>query len=134
MEYYAHTPNANEKWHLLEKHLSAVAELSKKFGAKCNAHEIAYWIGLWHDLGKFHPQFQKYLINCSCRKFTKSPDHVSAGVVWAAQFQHLLSFIIDGHHDGLKSRRDYENAFFKYERNKDQYEKTFEIIRNDNRC
>ena len=77
MPFHAHTPSKNsEKWHLLEYHLSKVAKLAEIFGDKFNAGKLAYYAGLWHDLGKYNPDFQKYLEQCdeASKSAEKAPN------------------------------------------------------------
>ena len=56
--YYAHTSGATGEWHKLADHLQAVAERARSFAEPFSAGEVAYWVGLLHDLGKFSPGFQ----------------------------------------------------------------------------
>lgn len=77
---FAHTKNPFGKKHDLIEHLKEVAELARKFAGKFNASDLGYWVGLWHDLGKFHPEFQAYLAN---QKTPRGPDHKGAGAVVA---------------------------------------------------
>jgi CRISPR-associated endonuclease/helicase Cas3 len=62
-EYYAHSENANKEKHLLSKHLRATADLMEKFSCISNYGQILKMTGLLHDLGKYQPAFQHYLIN-----------------------------------------------------------------------
>ncbi|MEN6620536.1 MAG: hypothetical protein ABFD50_03155 [Smithella sp.] len=50
-ELYAHTPNDKGEWHSLYKHLKDVGDLSQGFADKFRVGNLAYRIGLWHDLG-----------------------------------------------------------------------------------
>lgn len=61
----AHTPNGSGAWHLLEEHLRGTAERARSFAADISqeAASLAYQAGLWHDLGKAHPTFQRYLLD-----------------------------------------------------------------------
>ncbi len=60
--FAAHTPReAGGEWHLLSEHLQATAELARERAEKFAAGDLAYLAGLLHDLGKYNPQFQKYL-------------------------------------------------------------------------
>jgi CRISPR-associated endonuclease/helicase Cas3 len=58
---YAHSPNNVGQSHDLIAHLKSVAEKAAEFAGKFGAADFGYWAGLWHDLGKFHPDFQEYL-------------------------------------------------------------------------
>ena len=52
-ELYAHSINSQGQRHRLSDHLKEVASLAKKFADKFGAGELAYWVGLWRDLGKY---------------------------------------------------------------------------------
>jgi CRISPR-associated endonuclease/helicase Cas3 len=110
---WAHTPSEETgQWHKLEEHLRSVAETAKSFAQPFGAGDLAYWAGLWHDLGKFHPDFQKYLEDCdeAKRLGTRAPrpriDHKGAGTVTAAQHAGPLAFLVAGHHGGLHADGD----------------------------
>jgi CRISPR-associated endonuclease/helicase Cas3 len=63
--FAAHTPPKDSKtWHELKAHLSKVARRARKIAEKFGAGELGYYAGLWHDLGKYNPAFQKYLEQC----------------------------------------------------------------------
>ncbi|MCR4411139.1 MAG: CRISPR-associated helicase Cas3' [Thermoguttaceae bacterium] len=101
--HFAHSKNHAGVEHLLVQHLDAVAELARRFAARFDAGELAYWAGKWHDLGKFHPEFTKYLLSPDARR---GPDHSSAGMVYAWESLELLALVIGGHHAGLDSREN----------------------------
>lgn len=44
-----------------------------------------YWVELWHDIGKFAPAFQDYLVQCDgpLPHPPRGPDHKGAGSVGA---------------------------------------------------
>ncbi len=54
---WAHSENDRGSRHDLVAHLTSVAELAAGFAAGFGAADLAYWAGLWHDVGKFHPVF-----------------------------------------------------------------------------
>jgi CRISPR-associated endonuclease/helicase Cas3 len=99
----AHSENAAGRTHGLVEHLSAVADCAEAFAGKFGAGALARWAGLWHDLGKFHPDFQEYLKDPDARR---GPDHSSAGTVLAARHCDALAFLVAGHHAGLPSVDD----------------------------
>ncbi|NMM12164.1 MAG: CRISPR-associated endonuclease Cas3'' [Rhodoferax sp.] len=111
--------------HLLVDHLRAVADgaagFSKAFDSNGACARWAYLAGLWHDLGKYRPGFQRYL-----RQSDKPDDahiegkvggrektHSAAGALWALQAlekthgangklaARVLAYLIAGHHAGL---------------------------------
>ncbi|OIP28581.1 MAG: CRISPR-associated helicase/endonuclease Cas3 [Deltaproteobacteria bacterium CG12_big_fil_rev_8_21_14_0_65_43_10] len=85
-ELYAHTPNDEGKWHLLDKHLRDVAEIAQGFADKFCAGNLAYWIGLWHDLGKCNPKFQEYLKACQHNEWHEKVPHA----IWGAVLTYRL--------------------------------------------
>jgi CRISPR-associated endonuclease/helicase Cas3 len=85
----------------LREHLQNVAQLASDFAAKFGAADLGRWAGLWHDLGKFHPEFQRYL---RTRGAQRGPEHKAAGAITAEMYQPLLAFLVAGHHGGLSSR------------------------------
>lgn len=108
-EIYAHTPAiGSSTWHLLKEHLEAVATSSQQFATAFDAGEVAYWVGLWHDIGKCHHSFQTYLLNCHANPSAKhrGPDHKAAGTLLSIKHIELLAWLIQGHHGGLRSRKD----------------------------
>jgi CRISPR-associated endonuclease/helicase Cas3 len=104
---------AHSGGHLLADHLKAVAALASGFSQAFDAAEPtqrwAYLAGLWHDLGKYRPGFQRYL------QQTDNPDahiegkvggrektHSAAGALWAMQqlnqpgrpYGHILAYVL----------------------------------------
>lgn len=123
-EYWAHSGG-----HLLASHLRAVARLAAEFSSVFDAVEPTqrwtYLAGLWHDLGKYRPGFQKYV------RLADNPDahiegkvggrektHSAAGALWALRrleqthgpqgklAAHVLAYLIAGHHAGLADWND----------------------------
>ncbi len=62
--FYAHTPSNGGPWHDLIEHLECTSKAAGEKGAKFGAGEVARLAGLWHDIGKFNPEFQGYLRRC----------------------------------------------------------------------
>ena len=60
---YAHSANSYGQWHDLVQHLKKAAQLAEGFAEKIHCKDLGYWAGFWHDLGKFHQDFQAYLRN-----------------------------------------------------------------------
>lgn len=60
-DFYAHSPGPSGRWHPLVEHLVAVAEMARSFADAFGMGDLAYLVGLLHDLGKFNPEFQRYL-------------------------------------------------------------------------
>lgn len=122
-EYYAHTPmQGSNVWHDLPEHLERVAALSQENASKFGAGELGRLAGLWHDIGKFNPDFQKYLRECHEAELSggKPPrggsvPHAVYGAMHAARNAkeaevEWLVPVIQGHHIGLRSRDDYWEA------------------------
>lgn len=53
-EYYAHShpnfPQDKTKWHKLEDHLKATAELAREFAGPFRSKNWVYLAGLWRDV------------------------------------------------------------------------------------
>jgi CRISPR-associated endonuclease/helicase Cas3 len=99
-EYYAHSCNDVNQWHLLREHLASVADLAKSYVADWKGAEEAELAGLLHDLGKYGERFQNRLHGQD-----KGLDHWSQGA-WLALKDHLAlaaALAIQGHHIGLQS-------------------------------
>lgn len=107
--YRAHTPNEAGAWHSLQEHLLQVARIAAGFARRFEAEDLAYLAGLIHDLGKYSPEFQRYLREChraeqglGPRPPRGSAPHKQAGAAFAAECGlHLLVPLILGHHSGM---------------------------------
>lgn len=110
MPAYAHSANEAGKRHLLTDHLQAVASLAAGFTRNLGAEELGYYLGLWHDLGKFHARFQEYLLSCETDGNTirRGPDHKGAGAVLAEEHSGLGALLIQGHHGGMHDPADFK--------------------------
>ena len=120
-----HEPWAHSGGHSLRGHLQAVAQgaadFSAGFDAAAPAQRWAYLAGLWHDLGKYRPGFQKYV------RLADNPDahiegkvagrdktHSAAGALWAMQrlnqpgrpYGHILAYLIASY----RSRKSMEQV------------------------
>ena len=109
-------PGGHGQPHELKEHLQSVAELAKTF-AQSYGSQWAELAGLWHDLGKYRPGFQKYLAlsnnpdgHIEGRVSGPEKTHSAAGALWAIQqlnqpkglpLGHVLAYLIAGHHAGL---------------------------------
>ncbi len=97
-------------------HLNKVAWWTAKFAeemfptdsANAKAARWGYLTGLWHDLGKFAPEWQSYLgskADAHRGEVSARVDHSSAGAQHAVGTQnilgHLLAYAMAGHHSGL---------------------------------
>jgi CRISPR-associated endonuclease Cas3-HD len=79
--FLAHSANDHGKRHELATHLRAVADKAAEFAGSFGSDKIAWYIGLWHDLGKFSSPFQQYLLDCEQNPEARGhgPDHKAAG-------------------------------------------------------
>jgi len=97
--------------HPLEEHLFAVSQLAGQMAADFGAGEWGKLAGLWHDLGKYSPAFQRYIRSASgfeVHLVDAAPgkvNHSSAGALHAQEELGFLGFplayLIAGHHAGL---------------------------------
>jgi CRISPR-associated endonuclease/helicase Cas3 len=129
--FYAHTPAFDGgPWHDLVKHLERTAELARENAAKFGAGELARLAGLWHDIGKFNPEFQEYLRRCerAARNGGKPPlkgvPHAVYGAILAVEIAsrlrspvfELLAPLVSGHHAGLRDPAAVRTAVLDPER------------------
>ncbi len=110
---YAHTLEGQprEKWQPLIAHLNETARRAERFAATFDSAPWSRLVGLWHDLGKYSPAFQRKLLDTieNPKKHTRV-NHSSAGAQLARkQFPQMwlpAAFAIAGHHAGLADRQD----------------------------
>ncbi|MBN1300836.1 MAG: CRISPR-associated helicase Cas3' [Melioribacteraceae bacterium] len=118
-EFIAHVKqNEDGTWkepHFLTDHLSSVAHLAGIFAGEFGNKDWAELVGYLHDLGKFHPDWQKYLFRNSgypdpdahIENFGNRPNHSTAGTVYIfekfkkSKMANALAYAIGGHHSGL---------------------------------
>ena len=97
---------------LLIDHLQGVASKAGRFAERFGAEEWARLAGLWHDLGKYRPGFQRYIRDCAdahCETHVTPRDktHSAAGALWALQtfstnhVGRIFAYLIASHHAGL---------------------------------
>lgn len=113
----AHAPKTpGQLPHDLAEHLQEVSKLAGGF-AQNFGPDWAALAGLWHDLGKYRPGFQRYLAlsndsdgHIEGRVSGREKTHSAAGALWAIQqlnqpkglpLGHVLAYLIAGHHAGL---------------------------------
>lgn len=100
--------------HDLEAHLRAVSALASEFASRFGAGDWARVAGLWHDLGKYRPAFQRYIRTASgsqadahIETVAGRVDHSTAGALHAIERfgtdprGRILAYLIAGHHAGL---------------------------------
>lgn len=129
-------PDGSQSRHPLEDHLRSTAALAKAFAAPFSSQAWAELAGLWHDLGKYRPGFQRYIrqandpdAHVEDRVAGPEKTHSAAGALHALDIlkrnsgrtsgiaARVLAYIIAGHHtglddwhEGLKARLGGENA------------------------
>jgi CRISPR-associated endonuclease/helicase Cas3 len=133
--FCAHTPTEGSSlWHLLKDHLNEVARLAQAFGEEMGVGPLAKYAGLWHDLGKYNPDFQKYLEDCNKasvagdNKKRRGPPHSVQGAILAENECPFLAPIIYGHHAGLSN---YDDIDLENARGFDTYQQTVENASNE---
>lgn len=117
-----------ERWHALHDHLTAVAQRAGQSAVRWGAGDLAHYAGLWHDFGKYAPDWQEFLTQAGEEASVLSddassaraggrrrgPDHSTAGAVHAGRtfgttaIGRLLQFVIAAHHAGLPNEEDLE--------------------------
>lgn len=113
--YYAHSGNSDDKsdWQTMSDHAFAVAHLAAEFATPFGLEKAARLAGLFHDLGKYNPAFQRRLEGAK-----QSVDHSTAGAVtlmarangldrWMLE---LIAYCILGHHAGLPDKMPEQGA------------------------
>jgi len=107
--------DANGAWrdpHDLADHLAGVAALAACHARKFGAEDWAHIAGLWHDLGKYRPRFQRYIRNVSgfdaeahIKGEAGKAPHSTAGAMLACDrfgtTGRVLAYLIASHHAGL---------------------------------
>ena len=125
----AHVRPTSDGWqtHLLDEHLRAVAMLADAFARCFGASDWARLAGLWHDLGKYAPDFQDYIRDASGYereqahieegrgadgKPRQRVDHSAAGAIHAVDRLGtagiVIANLIAAHHAGLYDATDLE--------------------------
>lgn len=110
--FYAHSFEGRppSDWHKLEDHLRDVSRRARCFGETIGSGNWAALAGLWHDLGKYRPDFQQRL-----HGNPKAVDHAIVGAFLAqSKTKNLelsipLAMIIAGHHGGLPDLLSLKN-------------------------
>jgi CRISPR-associated endonuclease/helicase Cas3 len=106
-KYYAHSENNLGEKHGLLEHLQQTSQIAQFSTYQEQFKTIFKLTGLLHDLGKYQPEFQSYLVNGGKRG---SVPHASWGAGYA-RLNRLIepSIVIDGHHKGLPNNSVWKN-------------------------
>jgi CRISPR-associated endonuclease/helicase Cas3 len=130
-EFIAHIKkNTDGSWsepHLLKNHLVNTAKKASEFANEFGNNDWAELAGFLHDLGKYHPDWQKYIRKetgyfdeeAHIEGYANRPNHSQAGasLVFEKLKNHkvakILAYVIGCHHSGLKDwTAELENRFF----------------------
>ncbi|MCL6494506.1 MAG: CRISPR-associated helicase Cas3' [Ignavibacterium sp.] len=130
-EFIAHIKkNPDGSWaepHLLKNHLVDTAKKACEFANEFGNNDWAELAGLLHDLGKYHPDWQKYIRKetgyfdeeAHIEGYGNRPNHSQAGAAFIFEkfknspMAKVLAYIIGGHHSGLRDWiADLDNRFF----------------------
>jgi CRISPR-associated endonuclease/helicase Cas3 len=106
---YAHSrPDRScDEWQSLSEHLENTADQAEAFAASFGGASWARLAGLWHDLGKYAPDWQEFLRSAGEDESHRvhGPDHSTAGAIHSLDRfggpSRILAYLIAGHHAGL---------------------------------
>jgi len=101
--------------HLLKEHLTDTAQKAAEFASEFNNKDWAELTGYLHDLGKYHPDWQKYIRKetgyyneeAHIEGYGNRPNHSGAGAVYVFEkfknspMAKAIAYVIAGHHSGL---------------------------------
>ncbi|WP_448534628.1 CRISPR-associated helicase Cas3' [Parathermosynechococcus lividus] len=95
-----------------------MAARSRTLAEKLATPQMGYYAGLWHDLGKYNPDFQVYLQECAKhQRAKKSVPHAKYGALLAyTKNSSPLAVIIYGHHSGLPCVNELKNRLAEVDR------------------
>lgn len=101
LNYLGHINAEDNSEQLLKNHLMEVSQLSEIFAEEFGENEAGKFVGLYHDIGKYSQEFQKYIRHESNKKV----DHSTAGARELFNIKSplnlLAAFCIAGHHSGI---------------------------------
>jgi len=129
MEFLARITKDGKK-QLLSQHLLEVAQRSSEVVSE-DFRDVAYYAGLWHDLGKYREKWQKYLLAGG----TRIPHAPHGAMLALAQVMMnytkipAIAYIIAGHHTGLHDQPHLDSANF--EKSADGWEQALDIAKQE---
>ena len=92
----------------LEEHLLGTAQLAAEFARPFGSADWGLLAGLWHDLGKAQPNWQRYIRSVTGYEPggpARGPHHAIVGAMHALASLggrgRILAYVIGGHHAGL---------------------------------
>lgn len=133
MLYFAHSQNIAGQRRLLSDHLRNVAQLAAQFGQSLEASHLVAFVALLHDIGKYNPEFQRYLLDAesSPSGLRRGPDHKGAGAILLEDVGlGTLAFLIQGHHGGLRSQAKLKD-WLRERRNDPEVQKALHLARHE---
>lgn len=97
----------------LINHLMGVAEKTER-RLPPKWRPIAYYAGLWHDLGKILQVWQDYLLH-NGRRVPHSPHGAMLARSMSGRRLAVpsLTFVIAGHHSGLRDKEHFQGDEFR---------------------
>lgn len=117
--FWAHTGahEGSPEWQSLSGHLAGTARRARAAGSRIGIPNLAEAAALLHDVGKYSPEFQQYLLDSEALKRAKGPaarlgrrvDHKLLSAAMAAGLGRSflpVAIPIAGHHGGLPDRAD----------------------------
>ncbi len=126
MPHYARTlpaPATEADWEPLDVHLKAVAARAADFARAFDAADWGRLAGLWHDVGKYRPEFQARLRDPSIHA-----PHAGVGAALAVELPPI-GFAVAGHHAGLANREKEEHGPTPLKKTVEKYRLVLEAIR-----
>lgn len=95
-----HVPNCGCEWRLLRDHLQAVAEHAAEYLEPVGLADLGYNAGLYHDLGKYNPAFQRRLDGDKRRVVHAGPgfEYLNG----KGDGESIVAHCIRSHHGALK--------------------------------
>ena len=102
---WAHSANADGERHEWAAHADGTARLAAEFAGEFGMAEHGRLLGLWHDVGKLAPDWQRYLAGSEAGRVPRGsgPDHKAAGAQLARRLGEHFSLVLYGHHGGLSA-------------------------------
>ncbi len=105
-ELWAHSANDHGARHALADHLHGTAGRARAFGDAFGAGDLAWFLGLVHDVGKGHCAWQDGLLAAEKTGRRVGIDHKYAGTWMARRAAGQLAMCVHGHHGGLPALAD----------------------------
>ena len=120
---YAHTKENRPKqeWQTIEDHLKNVAGLAEDICSKFSPAEWGYVLGMLHDVGKYNPDFQKYLETGVGKIDHSTPAAKLADTLYEPKYALVLAYILAGHHAGLADFYNDSDSSLKNRLSKDVF-------------